>query len=219
MPFPLLTIANDVGAHAKTTNDDSITSFVYVYVKNLGFTGWTGQTLQGGAHLLLIGHPSTRTGRQSLEWGCPGGHQDVEDSFTASMINSTQSNGSTSVEPGIVAACREFAEEFMGAVPSYPLIWGLIHMFTARPHEFVSNSNGTKHSLHVVFDSALQFEMLIGLPRRTLAQKQACRLSNETKGYQYVKIQGDRLVMNGLAERKGTFDGFNSGYIEIKNHL
>lgn len=219
MPFPLLTIATDVGTHAKTTNGDSITSFVYVYVKNLGFSGRTGQTLQGGAHLLLIGHPSTRMGRQQLEWGCPGGHQDVGDSCTASKINHTQSNGAASVKPGIVAACREFAEEFMGAVPSFLLLRALIHMFTVRPHEFVSNPTGTKHSLHVVFDSALQFEMLIGLPRRTLAQKQAYGLSNETRGYQYVKIENDRLSMNALVARSGTFSGFNSGYSRIKKHL
>lgn len=121
-----------------------------------------------GPYLLLMGH----TGSSYRRWGVPGGLRDHSDSST------------------FFSAMRELGEELLGMHPSAKDVGVLIQkanaVGTLRKLMQTPTADYTAWMLNV--DSALQFEMAFGLPKRTVDQKYAMPLSKETKGYLWIPL-------------------------------
>lgn len=139
-------------------------AFLYVVVEKLGFL--KGEVPQ--RHLLLMGH---RQDSGPRHWGVPGGLRDKADS--SSLSN----------------AMREFGEEMLGMKG---LQKNIVNVLIANAKSTGSLSvlkkDDTYTAWMLLVDSALKFEMAFGLPKRTVQEKYAAPLSNETEGYLYLPL-------------------------------
>ena len=139
-------------------------AFLYVVVGRLGFRKNDAPQM----HLLLVGHIQKNGPRH---WGVPGGLRDAGDQ--SSLAN----------------AMREFGEEVLGKKAlSSTSVSTLVATAnsTGKLSQLTRKDNYTAWLLFV--DSALEFEMAFGLPKRTVDEKYNSTLSSETKGYLYVPL-------------------------------
>ena len=179
-------------------------SFLYIVVRNLGF----GQaTRRSGPHIMLLGH-TQRSGKR--QWGTPGGLRDRTD--TSEIYN----------------AVREFVEEMglkeptRGQVDPAAALRRQVNATIALLRtngnlRTVVPTNNAGFSGHVVvFDTALQFEQVMGLSKLlrnkgitnpgqapTIQQKYDVRLSSETKGYTYVPLTRNGLITRPVSNNQG----------------
>ena len=141
-------------------------AFVYIVAQKLGFVRNSSQDT--GPYLLLMGH----TGSSHRRWGVPGGLRDHSDSST------------------LFSAMRELGEELFGMHPSAKDVGVLIQkanaVGTLSKLTQTPISDYTAWMLNV--DSALQFEIAFGLPKRTVDQKYNAPLSKETRGYLWIPL-------------------------------
>ena len=90
----------------------------------------------------------------------------------------------------LLSAMRELGEELLGMHPSAKDVGVLIRkanaVGTLSKLTQTPAADYTAWMLNV--DSALQFEMTFGLPKRTVDQKYAVPLSKETKGYLWIPL-------------------------------
>lgn len=146
-------------------------------VRNLGFGGATNRS---GPHMLLIGHTRVNAKR---EWGVPGGLKDSSDPNAA------------------YTAVREFLEEMgIKARPTQTDVSNAMSVMTRRGgfRNVVPTNRSGFSAYGVVFDTALDFELKMGLTDmlRTkgvtgtpkINDKYYVKMSQETKGYTYVPI-------------------------------
>tara|TARA_X000000368_G_scaffold262012_1_gene207399 strand:+ start:1191 stop:1766 length:576 start_codon:yes stop_codon:yes gene_type:complete len=139
-------------------------AFVYIVAKK-GFKG------DNRPHLLLMGH----TGQLYRRWGVPGGERDASDSSD------------------LFTAMREFAEELLGMHPSAKDVGDLMKKAKTIGVLSVLEQKPGYTAWMLKVDSALQFEMSFGLPKRSIEEKYNAALSGETKGYLWIPLP---LVVN-----------------------
>ena len=155
-------------------------AFLYVVAKQLGFT-----TSKSGPQLLLMGHKQPNNGYR--HWGIPGGLRD-----------------DTDPNP-LFSAMRELGEELMGMKrPKKTAIDSLVtKALQVGSLQQLQQSDDKSYTAYVlIVNTALEFEMAFGLPKRTVVQKYEKDLSNETRGYVWQDLPlrtqkntgGDRVV-------------------------
>jgi hypothetical protein len=164
-PTPTPTLTPTPTPTPPSNKSSPAVAFLYIWVRKLGFT--KGPDVP---HLLLIGHVNSGY----RKWGVPGGLRDRGDKST------------------LFCAMREMCEELLGMHPSTNDVNNMItkaNNVGTFKQLIQTSDNYTAWMFEV--DSALNFEMQFGLPKRTIIQKYNAPLSNETKGYLWIPFPLD----------------------------
>jgi hypothetical protein len=136
-------------------------AFLYVVAKELGFT-----TSKSGPQLLLMGHKQPNNAFR--HWGIPGGLRD--DTDPNPLFN----------------AMRELGEELLGMKrPKKTAIDSLVtRALQVGSLQQLQQSDDKSYTAYVlIVNTALEFEVAFGLPKRTTVEKYQKDLSKETQGY------------------------------------